>query len=502
MGVILAVFGLIVTGAWLAMAAIYISAGIGFDNIMLMLPSELGQLLAGIFLPLVVLWLVLLFFQLGRRGYDSRPAPVAAPPIVQIQREPARITHDSLGRSLGRAIEGPAPEVPVDAAPADAAQDRSGETSHGMIRSGESGDRTRRRTWFSRSDDGTRDSIRSGRTRDGSREATQSGRPTDGAHEMTRSDRPADGHTEASQLDRLADSGPEASQPDRPPTPTDLPESVANAPLRPRGMATRAFVKRLKRQSRLRGGTAGASDDPDDEGMLTGAHAVIAARRAAQPHDGPSASSWGEAAAVGGHDAPAKAMGQSAATSIESPVEASDGSSQAAAPDNGARDAAAETGPETASDARPYAVSRARPYETGGVDKTPPLGFRHSVRIASLELNSVAMELIGALSRGAVHDKALKDYDNGQKEIFFDLLLSHLTDREAKDVARDLAVSGADHHLGSYAQIYENLIKESKRVDPHGGLAKSLDAMTIGRLYAKVQGVRAAAGQLAAPARA
>lgn len=415
MGVILAVFGLIVTAAWLAMAAIYISAGIGFDNIMLLLPSELGQLLGGIFLPLVVLWLVLLFFQLGRRVHAIAPVAVAPRPVVQIQQEPAMITHNSAGQSHGLALEARAGLDAVE------------------------------------------------------------------AHESPPAETPGD-----------------AEESDRPARPTDLPEALTKSPLRPKGMATRAFVKRIKHRSRIRSDAAGQQDDAGEEGLRSGVHGVIAARHAALQGGEPATRSWDEPAAASLHDAPVDAPVDVTAETPSDPAESetvtASASGQAAAPENGAQDPGAETSP--------YGASRARPYVTDASGTTPPLGFRHSVRIAALELNSVAMEMIAALSQSAVHDKALKDYDNGQKEIFFDLLLSHLSDRDAKDVARDLALLNADHHLGSYAQIYENLIKESKRIDPHGGLAKSLDAMTIGRLYAKIQGVRAAAGQLAEPARA
>ena len=56
-------FGLLLSVLWLAACAAYAQQAIGWDNVMLLLPHEVGGLLAGAAAPLVLLWIVLGYFQ-------------------------------------------------------------------------------------------------------------------------------------------------------------------------------------------------------------------------------------------------------------------------------------------------------------------------------------------------------------------------------------------------------------------------------------------------------
>jgi hypothetical protein len=61
-----AAVGLVPTVAWLACVWIYVDRDIGWDNVRSMLPHELAAAVAGVFAPLAVLWLAVLYWARGR----------------------------------------------------------------------------------------------------------------------------------------------------------------------------------------------------------------------------------------------------------------------------------------------------------------------------------------------------------------------------------------------------------------------------------------------------
>ena len=66
------IIGLAVSACWLTLVTIYINDEIGWDNLVLMLPHEIGFTLSGVFAPLAFVWLVLLY--LGTRREVSEAA--------------------------------------------------------------------------------------------------------------------------------------------------------------------------------------------------------------------------------------------------------------------------------------------------------------------------------------------------------------------------------------------------------------------------------------------
>lgn len=126
--------------------------------------------------------------------------------------------------------------------------------------------------------------------------------------------------------------------------------------------------------------------------------------------------------------------------------------------------------------------------------ESKPVGFRHLVRITSMELNTICMDLASLLCAESDRAVALKGYDKGEKDVFFGLLSNTLAERDPKEVLQTLLETGADSRLGSYMRKFEALAEESKRVDKSGALAKSLEALPIGRLYQRIRAVRATAG--------
>jgi len=122
-----------------------------------------------------------------------------------------------------------------------------------------------------------------------------------------------------------------------------------------------------------------------------------------------------------------------------------------------------------------------------------PVGFRHLVRITSMELNTISMDLASLLCRESDRAVALKGYDKGEKDVFFGLLSETLAERDPKEVLQTLQETGADSRLGSYMRKFEALAEESKRVDKSGALAKSLEALPIGRLYQRIRAIKTTA---------
>ena len=65
------IIGLAVSASWLTLVAIYIGDEVGWDNMVLMLPHEIGFTLFGVFAPLAFLWLLLIYFSADRRLNDA-----------------------------------------------------------------------------------------------------------------------------------------------------------------------------------------------------------------------------------------------------------------------------------------------------------------------------------------------------------------------------------------------------------------------------------------------
>ena len=65
------IIGLAVSASWLTLVAIYIGDEVGWDNMVLMLPHEIGFTLFGVFAPLAFLWLLLIYFSAERRLSDA-----------------------------------------------------------------------------------------------------------------------------------------------------------------------------------------------------------------------------------------------------------------------------------------------------------------------------------------------------------------------------------------------------------------------------------------------
>lgn len=59
--------GLLLTAAWLVVCAYYVDVYIGWDNLLILLPHEIGAFFAGAFAPLAFFWIVLLYYGGGGR---------------------------------------------------------------------------------------------------------------------------------------------------------------------------------------------------------------------------------------------------------------------------------------------------------------------------------------------------------------------------------------------------------------------------------------------------
>lgn len=54
-----------VSAAWFAVVLIYITQFFGWSNLFLMMPDEFGGFLAGITLPLAIIWVVMAYIDRG-----------------------------------------------------------------------------------------------------------------------------------------------------------------------------------------------------------------------------------------------------------------------------------------------------------------------------------------------------------------------------------------------------------------------------------------------------
>ena len=144
--------------------------------------------------------------------------------------------------------------------------------------------------------------------------------------------------------------------------------------------------------------------------------------------------------------------------------------------------------------AKPAAKEQAEKPAAAAADAKSkrPIGFRHLVRITSLELNALAMDLTAVLCDTKTHGQTAKRYDSGERDAFFELLNKQLDTLGPEGTLETLNKRGSAELLQSYAEKFERLLDESKRIDSSGALGRSLATMAIGRLHEKLAGVRQA----------
>jgi hypothetical protein len=68
--------GGVLSVAWLAVCITVIEQQLLWSDLLLLLPHELGGMAAGVFTPLALLWMVIAFFERGRR-LRLKPNPCA-----------------------------------------------------------------------------------------------------------------------------------------------------------------------------------------------------------------------------------------------------------------------------------------------------------------------------------------------------------------------------------------------------------------------------------------
>ena len=123
------------------------------------------------------------------------------------------------------------------------------------------------------------------------------------------------------------------------------------------------------------------------------------------------------------------------------------------------------------------------------------------MRITSLELNALAMDMTSILCDGKAHADTAKRYDGGERDAFFDLLIRRLEEEAPADSHAKLGEKGATELLSSYRDKFHRLLEESKRIDSSGALGRSLETMAIGRLHTKLEAMRQAGESPAAASR-
>ena len=80
------IVGLVISGCWLTLVALYIGDQIGWENLALMLPHEIGFTLAGVFAPLAFVWLFLIYL-----GADSELSDT----VVELRRRLDQLVYPS-----------------------------------------------------------------------------------------------------------------------------------------------------------------------------------------------------------------------------------------------------------------------------------------------------------------------------------------------------------------------------------------------------------------------
>ena len=94
---VLTFLGLFLSALWLGLCAWYVDRTIGFDQLLWLMPNELGQFLSGMFLPLAFLWVLLAYANLAgrvraleREGGPKAESPTRSEPSVGATAADAR----------------------------------------------------------------------------------------------------------------------------------------------------------------------------------------------------------------------------------------------------------------------------------------------------------------------------------------------------------------------------------------------------------------------------
>lgn len=85
----LTMVGLVISAAWIACLGYYVGAYVGLENILYLLPQELGAFLAGATGPLALLWLTLGYMKVARTLDDSASAGAEQRDLVRRLAEQA-----------------------------------------------------------------------------------------------------------------------------------------------------------------------------------------------------------------------------------------------------------------------------------------------------------------------------------------------------------------------------------------------------------------------------
>ncbi len=114
---ILTLFSVAVSVIWLALVAWYIEAFLGFSNLMLLTPSELGQILLAALAPLILLWLLVGYRRLADRLEALEEQIATLPAITRHERRPAPIPAEPERPVVVPAVQDPPQDTPAPEAP-------------------------------------------------------------------------------------------------------------------------------------------------------------------------------------------------------------------------------------------------------------------------------------------------------------------------------------------------------------------------------------------------
>jgi len=580
---LMAVIGLLVTVAWLGLGGVYITVAVGWENLFLLLPSELGQFAVGLFLPLAFLWLVLGYFHLARRlqRIESNDAPAARAPLGL--PAPAQPEAPPAVAEAGASWVTPAPTPPPAAAPTPLQRPKPTPRVADVPQAPATPPPDK-----PAEDRFIPSSLSPAAKPDSPEELLYDSAAPVPERPEPASPPPAVSASPASPAPTVVPEpareapppthAPKPATPAPPTRPAAAPTMSAAAPPRPpvRGMAAASFAERMRRRDgdRMARGaepvarhTATAATPPPRDKGNGGVSAAPLAYQAppatAAPLGAPSPPPLKPAPKPepsfrpppgGISSAASVSFAQSLSVDAESaapprptppletrpptpppPVTApaprhdaddepeseeppwrlkasSEASAAPTAAFSEAETAAAtsESGPPAAAPAPPSASERKEDEEEArrepfiAMEQAPDgvaqdarreggrtLSFRHLVRITSLELNAIAMDLTSTLCGQSEHKKCAKRYDKGEKDAFFELAQEYLASHEPAAVVARLKDRGQGDLLDSYARKFERLMEESRQVDVSGALAKSIETMAIGRLYARIKVARA-----------
>lgn len=113
--------------------------------------------------------------------------------------------------------------------------------------------------------------------------------------------------------------------------------------------------------------------------------------------------------------------------------------------------------------------------------------FRGLVKKVARDLNAISMDLSAVLCRKAARDEALKGYNRGQKEAFYELVRDHLAEHAPGEILGRLSQADAQSLLHTYAMKFAALLDEAGRRDASGAQEQALRRSAMGRLYDEVQ---------------